>query len=385
MRIAMFTETFLPNANGVTTSIANAREGLRRRGHDVTIFSAGESHNVTDGVHYYGGYSLTSYPDFPLAIYPTLRRPSSRRYLRDAGVEVAHLHGPGPMGLRGFRAAKKNDVPYVYTYHTLLEPLTPYAPRGFRTILGRFATGFQNFLASRAARFIVPSRFLQQAVLAQSRALREHCVVVPTGVDIDRFSPEVDGTAVRESWGFDDDAEVLMYLGRMGFEKRIDFVLNSFKTLHASRPSARLVLAGKGPAMEAFQRQSRSLGLDEAVLFTGYVPEADVPKYYTAADAFVSASDFETQGLTLLEAMAAGAPSAVAAAGGYLDLIREGENAYPFQPQDQEAAVQAMDKALDAPASVGRAARETALEYSVERCIRLLEETYEDVLFRRAR
>lgn len=381
----MFTETFLPHANGVTTSIANARSGLAQRGHHVTIFSAGSRGLAHDGVRYYGGYALTSYPDFPLAIYPVVGQPSSRTVMRDEGVEIAHLHGPGPMGLRGYRAARKTDTPYVYTYHTLLEPLSPYAPRGFRTILSKLAIGFQRFLARRAARFILPSRFLLDAVLNQDPNMADRCVVVPTGIDTRRFHPDVDGGRVRAEWGFGDDTDVLLYLGRLGYEKRVDFLLDAFARLHDERPTARLVLAGTGPATEAFRRHAAKLDLKDEVLFTGYVDDEKVPQFYAAADAFASASDFETQGLTLVEAMATGTPSAVAAAGGYLDVIDDGANSYAFRPDDLGGAADAMRRAIDAPASVRRAARETALSCSLERCVQRLEATYHDVLFERAR
>jgi 1,2-diacylglycerol 3-alpha-glucosyltransferase len=374
----MFTETYLPHANGVTTSIANARAALTSRGHEVTIFSAGPRKAGGPGVHYYGGYALTSYPDFPLAIYPSLGQPSSRRILRDQAVQVAHIHGPGPMGLRGYRAARKADLPYVYTYHTLLEPLRPYAPFGFRNVLSRIATGFQNRLARGAARFIVPSRFLQRAVHEKDPDLAARCVVVPSGIDVHRFHPDVDGSAVRQAWGFGPEDDVLLYLGRLGFEKRVDFLLDAFKQLRQERPSARLVLAGNGPGTEAFRRRAQRLDLTHDVRFTGYVPDEQVPQFYAAANAFASASDFETQGLTLVEAMATGTPSAVAAAGGYLDVARDGDNAYLFRHDSISDAVSAMTQALDAPASVRRAARKTAEACSMERCVALLETTYED-------
>jgi 1,2-diacylglycerol 3-alpha-glucosyltransferase len=247
------------------------------------------------------------------------------------------------------------------------------------------ATGLQGFLARRSARFIVPSRYLQRAVLAEQPEFAGRCVVVPSGVDVARFNPAVDGSDIRASWGFGDDAEVFLWLGRLGYEKRIDFLLDAFAKVQAQRPSARLVLAGSGPASDAFRRRAHALGVEGNVLFTGYVPDELVPRYYGAADAFVSASDFETQGLTLLEAMATGVPSAVASAGGYLDVLRPGENAYTFQPNDLGGAAQAMHHALDAPDAVRRAARDTAIEYSLERCEELLEETYADVLMQRAR
>jgi 1,2-diacylglycerol 3-alpha-glucosyltransferase len=278
------------------------------------------------------------------------------------------------MGMRGHGVARRLDLPYVYTYHTLLKPLAGYASPGLRPILSALAHRNQARMASKAARFILPSHYLYREVTEQDPHLAPRCSVVPTGVHVDRFRPDLDGAAARAAWGVPDDAEVLLYLGRLGFEKRIHVLIDAFERLHERRPNARLVLSGKGPGMDDFRRHAKPLG--DAVHFTGFVPDEQLPAHYAAADAFASASDFETQGLTLLEAMATGRPCAVARAGGYLDVIEEDRNCYAFTPGDVDDAADAMERALDAPAALRRAARDTALAYSKDRMMDLLERTY---------
>lgn len=377
MRIAMFSETYLPSANGVTTSIVTARRELRKRGHEVRVLAAGPRRTQVEDALFYGGRSMARYPDFHLALAPAFGNPGPSRYLRRTGTDLAHLHSPGPMGWRGWNAARRNGIPYVYTYHTHLEPLAKYAPRGGGFAVSRTTTAIQDFLVRRASALLVPSHFLLRLLRAENEKLARGAIVVPTGIDVQRFNPAVSGRRVREAWNLPDGAQALLYLGRLGLEKRVDFLIDSFRAVAQRRPDAHLVLAGRGPARPQLEEQVRQSGLAGRVTFAGFVPEADLPHTYAAADAFVSASDFETQGLTLLEAMATGLPSAVAAAGGYLDPIHDGDNGFLFAPHDTAAAARAMERALDAPQRLRGEARAMAESYRLERCIRVLERTYE--------
>ncbi|MHB8634096.1 MAG: glycosyltransferase [Thermoplasmatota archaeon] len=377
MRIAMFSETYLPSANGVTTSIVGARRELSARGHEVQVFAAGERAASAPGTTYYGGRMVRRYPDFRLALAPAWGSPSPRRLVARWGADLAHLHSPGPMGWRGYHAATANHLPYVYTYHTHLEPLAQYAPWGTAQLVARFTAAVQDFLVRRSSCLVVPSHFLLDRLRKENPALAEGAIVVPTGIDTRRFHPRVSGAQVRAGWGLAPDDEVLLYLGRLGLEKRADFLLSAFGKVAAKRPHAHLVLAGRGPAADDLARQAAAMGLRDRVHLPGFVSDADLPAAYAAADAFVSASDFETQGLTLLEAMATGRPCAVAAAGGYLDPLRNGENGFLFGSHDLHEAAAAMGQALDAPSRLRTEARFTAEAYRLQACVRLLERVYE--------
>lgn len=376
----MFTETFIPHANGVTTSILNARRGLTGKGHKVTVYSAGPPMLENESVHYYGGKIFPLYPDFPIAIYPTRYGRRNKRALNRQNADLIHIHAPGPVGLRGYWAAKRKGLPFVLTYHTIIEPLVRYAPFGWKTFYRVGSQAADRAMSRRCTLLIAPTKEMRRHLIQKYPAFEEKIRVVPTGIDVHRYRPGLDASSLRQAWGFAARERIILYLGRLSYEKRIDVVLRAFARLRAQGPDLRLVIAGTGPAMDELKSMAKSLQLDGVVRFAGHVRDQDVPLAYSAADVFASASEIETQGLTLLEAMACAKPAAVAAIGGFLDVVRDGENAYLFAPGSVDGATHALRLALGVPARVREAARETALEFSIERCTQLLESAYDEAL-----
>lgn len=378
----MFTETFVPHANGVTTSILNARRGLFSRGHKVTVYSAGQPFQANETVRYYGGKVFPLYPDFPIAIYPTRAGRENKRVLAKQNPDVVHIHAPGPMGMRGYWAAKKHKKPFLVTYHTVTEPLVRYAPLGWKTIYRVGSTAVDRLLNNRSTILIAPTHAAKRALLSKNPDWQGKIRVVPTGIDLSAFRPGIPAAAVRKAWGVAEDERVLLYLGRASYEKRVDVLLEAFARLRETRRDLRFVVAGTGPALEELRATASDLGLEDRVHFAGHVPDAEVPAVYNAADVFASASEIETQGLTLLEAMACGTPAAVAGAGGFLDLIKDGENGYLFPPGSVDGAVHGIELALAAPPRLRERAREAALKFGLEHCTTLLERAYEDAVER---
>jgi 1,2-diacylglycerol 3-alpha-glucosyltransferase len=376
----MFTETFVPHANGVTTSILNARRGLFQRGHRVTVYSAGPPVFENESVHYYGGKTFPLYPDFPIAIFPSRAGRRNKRALAQQDPDVVHIHAPGPMGLRGYRAAKRHGKPFLVTYHTVTEPLVRYAPYGWKTLYRVGSSAVDRLLNNRSAIIIAPTHAAKRDLLTKNPDWESKIRVVPTGIDLDAFRPGLDASHVRHAWGFEHGERVMLYLGRTSYEKRIDLLLDAYARLRTAHRDLRFVVAGTGPATTDLKAQVRALGVQDEVRFVGHVPDDQVPAYYNACDVFASASEIETQGLTLLEAMACGAPVAVAGTGGFLDVVRDGHNGYLFPPGSVDGAVHGIELALAAPTALRQRARESALQYGLDHCATLLERAYEAAL-----
>jgi 1,2-diacylglycerol 3-alpha-glucosyltransferase len=220
---------------------------------------------------------------------------------------------------------------------------------------------------------VAPTQAIKSELLAYAPAM--HRVdVIPTGVDCKRFSPENDGSAIRQRYGLDGE-RVLLHVGRIAMEKNLDLVIAGFSELVRKDPLVRLLIVGDGPARKHYQELVRERGLDGKVIFTGFIPDEELPQVYAACDASVIASKFETQGLVGLEAMASGKPVAGINYRAVKELIRKGENGFVFE-DDPASCAEAMRSALEHSEEIRWSARRYALGYSVELSVEKLVELY---------
>ena len=183
------------------------------------------------------------------------------------------------------------------------------------------------------------------------------------------FHPGIPSDDVREKYDL-VGKKIVIHVGRISYEKDLDIVIRSMRDLDAV-----LLVAGKGPAKDDMERLVDELGLEDKVIFAGFVPDEELPKYYNAADIAVSASKFETQGLSVLEAMASGKTVACRNGRAFTEIVHDGVNGYLFD--DESGCAEAMRKALDAPEEVRSASYHTALENSRERSVQRYVEAYE--------
>jgi glycosyltransferase involved in cell wall biosynthesis len=239
----------------------------------------------------------------------------------------------------------------VATYHTFFEDYlhhyVPILPRG----IGRFlARRFTLSQCDDVAALISPSAPMREALLAYG--VQVPIEVLPTGLPAESFI-RGDGAKFRAQFHLPANRPLLLYVGRVAFEKNIDFLLRMFVRVRARRPEALFVIAGEGPALAHLGKVARDLGVAEHVKFIGYLDRAtDLPNCYAAGDAFVFASRTETQGLVLLEAMAQGTPVVSTAELGTRSILTEGCGAFVV-PEDEAAfataALQALELTTDDP------------------------------------
>jgi len=379
MKIALFTDTYLPTIDGVVTSLIATRRQLEAMGHDVLIFAPGPGKNGVpreEGVIYLRARAFRSYPGYYMAMFPS----REVALVKQHGVDIIHGNGLMFMGIKGLWASWQAKIPMVQSYHTMIEDaLAFYSPislnprylrRGLRLYLRVFLHKCKNI--------IVPTK----AVMAEIRSLAPRARisgVVPTGVDLSRFNPELDGSGVREKWGLDAN-DVVLHVGRVAAEKNLKLILDAFPSVMKERPGAKLLVVGRGPYMQHIYRLSRKRGLAKDVLFAGFVSDSELPKYYAACDAFAIASKFETQSIVVLEAMACGKPVAGANFRAIPEFVRDDENGYLFDPDDKADCAEAIVGCLENAPHLRYGARATAEKYSVEKCTRQLVSVYKNVI-----
>ncbi len=380
----MFTETWYPTRDGVVTSLSAFRRGLEALGHEVFIFAAGSrgarAANTDAKVRLYSGPVFRAYPDYHIA---TDRGPA-RRLLRALEIDLVHTHGTAMMGLKAVRCARFGKLPLLLTYHTRVEDATGYITKRptREAALRRLIWQWHRWYFRQCDAIVSPTNAVRDDILRQLRREMRRAFVIPTGVDTGRFLSG-DREAARAKYGL-NGRKVVLTVGRVAWEKNVETLIAAAELLLKEREDLCFVVAGKGPALAHFKAEAERRGLAERLRFLGFVPDEDLPSLYQAADAFVLPSTFETQGIALLEAMAAGLPVAAADTGGPTHFVRTGENGFLFEGRKPSACADAVRSAIGAGAALRVKARETAGRYSLEQQTRALVEAYRAVLEARA-
>ncbi|MEE9164441.1 MAG: glycosyltransferase [Thermoplasmata archaeon] len=378
MKIAVFTDTYLPTIDGVVNSIRNTKLGLEKAGHQVLVVAPLGGSNATpppDTV-YSRARELRRLPGYHISFLPTRWE---LKVLEEYDPDLVHAHGFAFMGLKGMWASRELFRPMVLTFHTMIMDAIPYYTpfkRRSRILTGLLSRYLRQFL-HRSGAVVTPT----QAVLDELRVLApemRRTAVIPNGVDLERFRVDLDGTEVRERHDL-GDAELLLHVGRVAPEKDIAFLLQAFPGLQRRRPGIKLLFAGTGPELEGCKRFVKHHGLTEDVLFAGFVSDEDLPAYYAAADVMTIASQFETQGMVALEAMACGKPVVAVNYRAFPEYIEDGRNGFLFPPGDVPGFHMSVLAALDRGDEVREQARETAERFSWEQCTEKLVALYEEM------
>ncbi len=350
MRIAFFSETFIPKVDGIVTRLRNTISQLRRAGDEVLIFAP------NGGIVDFEGARVVGMPAAPFPLYPELKlalpRSSMRKTLLDFQPDVIHAVDPVLLGIAGIYYASSLRIPLVVSYHTQLPKYLHYYRLGsveglvWKLLRTRHNSAALNLCTSSAMVHDLTHHGISRVMLWQR------------GIDTDLFCPARASHEMRTylSQGH-PNSPLLLYVGRLSAEKNIE----QLKTLLGAIPDARLALVGGGPHRDTLAKHFQGT----PTFFTGYMEGQRLASAFSSADMFVLPSRTETLGLVLLEAMAAGCPVIAARAGGIPDLIEEGVSGFLFN--EEQEAIQAARLILGDPTrreSVRRYAREEAERWS---------------------
>jgi glycosyltransferase involved in cell wall biosynthesis len=298
--VALFSECYRPIVNGVVASIDALRAGLAAAGVDATLVAPYFPHARDDGE---AVVRLPSLPLPPPAAYrlclPFLPR-AARVRLRDAAF--VHAHSPFVTGALGAFIARRRGIPLIFTYHTRIDEYAHYAPFDPRIARAAMIALTRTF-ANRADVTIAPTHAME----ARLRALGVHVpiAVVPSAIDVARFANARRTSAARALLGARDGERIVLCVSRLAKEKSL---ASAIAALAQTKANVRLTIVGDGPERSALQAYAADRGVAARVHFTGALEPAALPGLYAASDAFVFPSTTETQGLVLVEAMAAGLP-----------------------------------------------------------------------------
>lgn len=320
MRIGIFTDSYKPYTSGVVTSISTFKRELTRMGHDTYIFAPSYPNydEVEDQVYRFFSFPSPTNPDYTLAV-PV--HPGLNLLVKKLDLDLIHVHSPFTMGRVGLHYARRYRLPLVFTYHTMYDQYVHYVPVA-QDLAKEVTIKYSNNFCNQCDHIIAPGTEVKEMLARHD--VKTPITVIPTGVPIDRFKGG-DSLWLVKNFNIPANNKILLFVGRLTKEKNLDFLIESFARVKKNIPQTTLVLTAQGPLEGQLKKLVLQLGmsLETDVVFTGALPFEELINVYYSADLFVFSSVTETQGLVLIEAMAAGLPVVAVRATGVNDMVKD--------------------------------------------------------------
>lgn len=368
MRIAMLTNNYKPYIAGVPVSIEHLAEQLRKQGHTVYVFAPTYKEQVEEEY-------VIRYPSFPIQVakapVPNILTRVLEEKVLELEIDVIHVHHPAIVGNVALALKKKYGIPVVFTYHTRYEEYLHYIP-GLEKIEAKMGMveWYLKYFCNHCDLIVAPTPGIKEYLL--KKGIDTPIGVLPTGLPEENYCPSEE-SAIKLRRKYSKGADYLFCtVSRLAKEKNIEFQLEGLavlkKNLERRGKTFRHLIIGDGPKREYLLRRAKELGVVEEIEFIGNIKNKEIPAFQKAADAFLFSSKSETQGIVIIEAMAAGNPVVAVKASGVEDIVVDGVNGFLT---DENAEVWAekiryLMECSKLKRSMETAAVETAKEYSEE-------------------
>ncbi|QMU07322.1 glycosyltransferase family 4 protein [Levilactobacillus suantsaii] len=303
MNIGIFTDTYFPQVSGVATSIKTLRDQLEKQGHQVYIFTTTDPHverNVYErNVFRFSSIPFVSFTDRRIAVRGLFQ---AYQIAKELNLDIVHTQTEFSMGWIGKFVARNLEIPCLHTYHTMYEDYLHYVANGKILKPVHVKQGTLAFCYHLTGVVAPSDRVL---TTLSDYGVKAPIRVIPTGVNLHQYE-QPDTANLRRQLGLAPDTPVILSLSRLAYEKNIKASIAAMPAILAQVPRAQLLIVGDGPARADLEQQVKTAGLTDHVTFTGEIDNDQVFRYYHLANVFLSSSDSESQGLTYIEAMAAG-------------------------------------------------------------------------------
>jgi len=377
MRIGMMVDLYKPHISGVTNYIALNKAELSKQGHEVFIFTFGNPDYKDDEINVYRSPGL---PLLDTGFHLNLGYSKEARQ-KLFTMDVAHVHHPFLSGSIALRYCRPRGIPIVFTNHTRYDLYTQAYIPGLPEIVG--VTALEAFMPAfcRACDLVIAPSPGMKTVLERF-GVEAKIDVVPNGVDIKPFIKPTQ-PCDRSEFGFHAEDIILVYVGRVGPEKNLTFLLRSFAGAAQAYENIRLVIIGDGPEKDNLEDRVQHMQISGRVCFTGMVPYVQLPGYLAMADAFVTASVTEVHPLSVIEAMASGLPVLGIQSPGVGDTVKEGVTGYLVPEQDLAAFTAKMIRLITDESKrkeMGQNASRDSENYAIEHTSKLMVERYYAVI-----
>ncbi|MDI6777611.1 MAG: glycosyltransferase [Patescibacteria group bacterium] len=363
MKIAIFTNNYLPNPYGVSGSVESFRKEFEKLEHEVYIFAPRWKgyRDTNPRVFRYPAFETNIKIKFPIAI------PYSRKIdkiLKELDLDIIHSQHPNLLGSAAARWAKKKNIPLVFTWHTLYDQYAHFVPFVPQRLAAWWAIRNARNYADRCDAVVAPTPSVIE-IIRKWGATNENITAIPTGVEGEQFE-NPDRESVRKKYEIKEDEILLFVMTRLTAEKNVEFLVDAVlevlqknedahpvKSPTQSRSATlpqfnrvKFMICGEGNLKDSLIKKVSETGLNDKVIFIGIVSDKEKKDYYAAGDVFVYASKSETQGMILTEAMYSGLPIVAVRATGAKDIIKDGKTGF-LVAEDKEEFSHAVQKLID--------------------------------------
>ncbi|KXK13129.1 MAG: putative glycosyltransferase [Chloroflexi bacterium OLB14] len=380
LRIGLFSDVYLPQINGVSISLQLISEGLKNRGHQVTIF-APRFPGYKDNEPNIMRLPSLKYMNNPPIYVAVLGSPRSTWSLTRKHFDVLHAHSPLSVGLLAYLTASTKRLPLIYTYHTSITDYTHYVKFIGNTSLMKYgARWFSSTTTNLGDQIIVPSPKFERLLLKQKVTRPIH--VIPNGIDLSRFKTAPKAGDLRNRLQVSPDAPILLTVGRMDPEKRLDFIIDAFVKISKQIPNAQLVFAGDGSARQGLEEKVNALDVKNKIHFLGMVKRDELPNVFHDATLFLSASTTEVHPISVIEAIASGLPLVAVQDEAFEGMLENDMNGY-LTPLDVNVYADTIIKLLKDKKKIEAFGKHSALlseKYSIEGQVKSLEKLYTEAI-----
>lgn len=342
MRVGIFTDSYYPHISGVSTSIDMLTRALKEMGHKVYIVAP----NLDSNKFIYDKENeIIWLPGIKTGLYKLklteIYSKKAMRIIRDEWhLDIIHSQTEFGVGCFSRIVAKKLSIPIVHTYHTLYEDYVYYVTHGhFDRVVKRMAIKLTKYYCdTKCDELIVPTEKIK-TLFNKKYGIKRNMAVIPTGIDIERFyrtdKLEESANSLREKYKIGNDDFVIGAVGRVALEKSFDKIIINLNQLIKIDRKIKFMLVGDGPDLDRLKKMVEDLGIQDNVIFTGLVDYNEVPSYYQLFDVMVSFSNTETQGLTIIEGLAASLPVVCLNDDSFKTFVQNNYNGYLFNNEDE--------------------------------------------------